>query len=289
MDPPLIPPGTADLTAGLLGPLSPLACGLAWGDDGVLFTPAYWASQLRLQPDLLRHGVHRLGSTLKEEIVACMLGGHGIPADVGLAAFSAIRESGLLDQSCVSPSDIFAILRSPLPIGSNRRVSYRFARQKSHYLAQMLANFEPPRNNDSPVQVRDWLMTFGGIGPKTASWIVRNWFDSDEVAIIDIHIHRAGVLTGFFKPNQRITRDYLQMERQFIEFSAAIGARVSALDALIWNQMRQANRLAIHLISLYHAPLASISCNQRAAICREAEVAGVGVAAVEAAGPAPGK
>lgn len=115
-----------------------------------------------------------------------------------------------------------------------------------------------------------------GIGPKTASWIVRNWLDSDEVAIIDIHIHRVGILTGVFGPDQIVARDYMEMELQFLAFSTAIGARSSALDALIWSQMRQANALAIKLLRQYHEHTSDTTkpCATGDGLCQEAVEAG---------------
>jgi thermostable 8-oxoguanine DNA glycosylase len=244
---------------------------LRWGRSDVLFTPAYWAFQLRLHPELGRHGGHRLGESLKEEAAACLLGGHGIPAHIGLAAFFAVREAGLLHRSCLSADDIHDVLSRPLDVGGQRQVRYRFARQKSIYLAGLLNGFPAPQCETDARLIRDWLLGFDGVGPKTASWIVRNWFDSDQVAIIDIHVHRAGVLTGFFRPEQVVARDYTEMESQFLEFSTAIGARSSALDALIWSQMRQASTLAIRLLRQYHArTLEATELNSRGnRLCRE--------------------
>jgi endonuclease III len=46
--------------------------------------------------------------------------------------------------------------------------------------------------------MRQLLLSIEGIGPKTASWIVRNVMGSDDVAIIDIHILRACTGMGVF-------------------------------------------------------------------------------------------
>ncbi|MDZ3993341.1 hypothetical protein PspTeo4_24872 [Pseudomonas sp. Teo4] len=45
--------------------------------------------------------------------------------------------------------------------------------------------------------LRDWLLELPGIGYKTASWVARNWLDADDVAILDIHILRAGAWQVF--------------------------------------------------------------------------------------------
>lgn len=223
-----------------------------WGRADVLFTPAYWASQAQMRADTHRKDVHRLGSTFREEVVACLLGGYGIPADVGLAAFRAIKSSGLLERADVTEHQIVKVLNSPLRVGGNRYVRYRFARQKADYVASFLNQFGDLPEALAPRQLRDWLMQFDGIGMKTASWITRNWLDSDEVAIIDIHVFRAGVLAGYFSLGDDVNRDYREMERRYLTFAKAIQVRASLLDALIWDQMRRASRLVLRLLRDYN-------------------------------------
>ena len=70
-------------------------------------------------------------------------------------------------------------------------------------------------------------MELPGIGPKTASWVARNWLAADDVAILDIHILRAGLLGGFLTPQLTVERHYLELEEEFLRFSAAIGTRPS--------------------------------------------------------------
>lgn len=91
-------------------------------------------------------------------------------------------------------------------------------------------------------QFRDDLMEIPGIGPKTASWIARNWLGSDEVAILDIHIIRAGVLIGLFDSRQSVPRDYKAMEERFLTFARALDVRPSLLDAVMWREMRKLHR-----------------------------------------------
>lgn len=218
--------------------------GVRWGRPDVLFTPAYWRFQLQLCPELQQVGAHRLGQSFREEVVACLLGGHGIPAEVGLAAFSAIRCSGLLAPDRNPTQDaIHAILARSLPLPSGRCVHYRFARRKSAFVSSFLCSREPVPNDQSHTVVRQWLVKFNGIGLKTASWVIRNWFDSDDVAILDVHIYRAGLMAGVFHEGQSLSRRYLELEQRFLEFCRAINARPSALDALIWRQMRRAAKL----------------------------------------------
>jgi N-glycosylase/DNA lyase len=96
-------------------------------------TPAYWTYQvlaLRLVDQSVRY---RLGSSLEEELAACLLGGHGIPARVGVAAFQRPRARGVL-AGAPSEHELIVQLSEPLLI-DGRPVRYRFAKQKAHYLS----------------------------------------------------------------------------------------------------------------------------------------------------------
>jgi thermostable 8-oxoguanine DNA glycosylase len=85
-----------------------------------------------------------------------------------------------------------------------------------------------------PVELRGWLIGIDGIGPKTASWIVRNATGSDEVAIVDIWLVRALTAAGVFPPNWNVNRDYGRYEGAFLSYARAGATRASALDWCIW-------------------------------------------------------
>ncbi len=210
--------------------------GVAWGSIDAFPTPAYWAYQViarRVGGASVRH---RLGQTLAEEVAACLLGGHGIPASVGMAAFRKLKSLDML-ASASSEEELLQQLTVPLAV-NGRPVKYRFARQKARYLDAALKRLtaeSPP--TECGRALRDWLVDLPGIGFKTASWVARNWLDADDVAILDIHILRAGALGGFFDRSLTVERDYKELEAQFIRFSRAIGVRPSELDAVIWFEM----------------------------------------------------
>jgi thermostable 8-oxoguanine DNA glycosylase len=211
-----------------------------WGQVNAFPTPAFWAYQVvarRLEARPIRY---KLGSTLREEVGACLLGGHGIPASVGLAAFEHLRGKGAFAGSAPDDATLTQWLSEPLAVGG-RQIRYRFARQKAGYLARSLVRLD---TEDAPTSsgraLRDWLLASPGIGHKTASWIARNWMDADDVAILDIHILRAGVLAGVFAPSMTVERDYMAMEQRFIAFSQGLGVRASELDAVIWYIMMSA-------------------------------------------------
>lgn len=210
---------------------------MPWGAVEAFPTPAYWAYQVlarRVAGTTIRH---RLGTSLDEEVAACLLGGHGIPAQVGLAAFKRLRERGVLRAS-VSQAELLQHLTEPLQVGG-RAVRYRFAAQKARYLYQAIVRLsEEKAPTQSGRALRDWLTQLPGVGLKTASWIARNTLDADDVAILDIHILRAGALAGFFDSGMTVERHYLALEERFIEFSSRLNVRPSELDSVIWLEMK---------------------------------------------------
>jgi thermostable 8-oxoguanine DNA glycosylase len=219
--------------------------GVRWGRVDQLFTPAYWAAQAWFSRGQCDCSNYRIGATLTEEVAACLLGGHGIPAEVALAAFFRIRDLGLLRGDVPSTEELRSVLRQPLDV-RGKSILYRFARQKSEYLGEFLRCATSVRTEAmTDSQLRDWLLSFRGIGLKTASWITRNWLASDSVAIIDIHIYRAGIIAGFFSPHQKVPKDYLTLEERFLGFAQALSLRASLLDAIIWQHMRAAGRMAL--------------------------------------------
>jgi N-glycosylase/DNA lyase len=228
--------GQASVQIELPSPEEVVLPGLRWGSIEAFPTPAYWAYQVlacRLVDQPVRY---RLGSSLHEELAACLLGGHGIPARVGVAAFQRLRSRGMLAGE-PTEQDLLAQLTEPLSI-DGRPVRYRFAKQKARYLSAALRTIQvSPPSTATGRSLRDSLIALPGVGLKTASWIARNWLDADDVAILDIHVLRAGTLTGFLDSSLRVDRDYLALEDQFLAFSRAIGVRASELDALIWLEM----------------------------------------------------
>lgn len=214
--------------------------GVQWGRFDVLFTPAFWAGRVWLSTIDGEQRTHRLGQSLREEIAACLLGGFGIPAEVGLAAFARVRQRGLLERE-PTVAELLTALREPLHIG-NRSIRYRFASQKATYLAGALRQANTIAQPADDVAFRDGLAEMPGIGLKTASWITRNTRDSDAVAILDIHVCRACEIAGVFEPGVKVARAYRRLEAQYLAFAAAIGARSSLLDSIMWENMRRLSR-----------------------------------------------
>lgn len=221
---------------------------IRWGRFDNMFTPAFWASRIWIDgpASSTKTPNYRLGANLNEEVVACMLGGYGMPAEIGLAAFERFKERGLIRAS-VTDAELYAALIEPLNVGG-KTVRYRYPRQKAGFIAAALQRLGAETAPADELEFRDWLVTFRGIGPKTASWITRNWLESDRVAILDVHLHRAGLLIGLFDPDETIAKHYQQMEDKLVRFAKAIGIRLSELDDLVWRYMKNLNRRAIGLV-----------------------------------------
>ena len=212
--------------------------GVRWGRPEVPLTPAYWAVRCKWG-EAESNFVTQTGSLL-EEVAFCLLGGFGITYEINAAAFDRLKSEGAFDRRKMPDETWFLDqLIRPLKIGA-RSVRYRFPRQRARRLAQMsgrLAAIDVDRLD--ALQLRDRLLALEGVGPKTASWIVRNLLGSDEVAILDVHILRACRAMAVFPAKISLPRDYTALEKRFLAFADAIDVRASVLDAVMWVEMRQ--------------------------------------------------
>lgn len=208
-----------------------------WWDCTRFGTPAFWVELTRQRPSPV---TYQQGTTLLEEVAACLLGGYGITERMAAAAFIRVREAGFLTGEPVEERTITATLSTPFPVGdTGRAVRYRFPASKAKRLAAaigMLGHVEPP-SCDEPRELRGWLTMVPGVGPKTASWIVRNLTRNDLIAVIDIHIRRAGVVAGIFDPAWRLPRDYRHFEEAFVAWAGIGGVPTADLDACIWSEL----------------------------------------------------
>lgn len=208
-----------------------------WGQEGALGTAAFWVGQTMKGGSA---SSYRLGSTLAEEVAACLIGGHGISGEMTLAVFDSVRSRGLLrTDPPPSAEALEVVLREPVLLpGRERPVRYRFAAQRADRLARSLAVLAGGVPDGlAPRELRDWLMRLPGVGPKTASWVVRNLTMSDDIAIVDIHVRRAGIFAGVFDPAWRLPRGYRLFEDAFCQWADLGGVRSADLDVCIWYQL----------------------------------------------------
>jgi N-glycosylase/DNA lyase len=223
-------------------PEAELMPGVRWGRPEWVPSAAFWAFMVGRASEPVDGFVGREVS-LAHEIGFCLLGGYGITAEVNHAVHRALAADGIFEPGRSPGADeIEALLRRPVRIGE-RSVRYRFPKQRAARLADALTLIEtdPPPSSDA-LAFRRHLMRLPGVGPKTASWVTRNWLGSDEVAILDIHIIRAGLLIGLFERPIRLPRDYEALERRFLQFCVALDAKPSLVDAVMWRAMRNIGR-----------------------------------------------
>jgi thermostable 8-oxoguanine DNA glycosylase len=217
--------------------------GMPWGLFDALLTPAYWRGQTWQYQLLGWYANLRLGRTLAEEVAACLLGGYGMPAELGLAAYARLRDRGFLVGRPAREA-IETALVEPFTTARGRR-RYRFPHQKARYLTaclERLATFEEPRGD---LELREALATLPGVGLKTASWITRNYRGSNAVAIVDVHILRAGRVLQLFPTDWSPQSHYRQLEARFLSFAQAIETPAGLLDGVMWDHMRRMPSRAI--------------------------------------------
>jgi N-glycosylase/DNA lyase len=115
--------GADEFTVSLPDADTEVMRGVHWGEPCALFTPAYWYTQYVMR-DISQSPIrHRIGQTVAEELAACLLGGHGVPAEVGNAAFERLKQEGLIQELCDDSAALEDALYEPLQIG-NRRIRY---------------------------------------------------------------------------------------------------------------------------------------------------------------------
>lgn len=212
---------------------------VTWGHYSRPFTPAFWRASLWLQENrAAQFAKARSQQHILRETVFCLLGGYGIRAEVAQAYFKKLAAAGAFAGASLSEHQLRALLSTPA-LHRGKAFGYRFPNQKARYLAQALEAFSGDGIPREDLTLRDWLLELPGIGRKTAAWIVRNCFGSDNVAIVDVHLQRAGRLMGLFDARDLSAGTYSYFEERFLAFARALRVQASSLDMLIWETMRQ--------------------------------------------------
>ncbi|WP_431047797.1 hypothetical protein [Roseateles sp. L2-2] len=272
----------ASLQRELPDPHHLLLSGVRWGALEEFPTPAYWMQQaLARRLDRL-DGLDRpdaawpaaSGRSLAEEVGASLLGGPGIPAAVGLAAFARIRERGAFVQPGVCELTLGAWLSEPLEV-EGKALAFRFAAQKARHLAAVMPALLSAPDFEGGQEVRNWLMALPGVGPKTASAIVRGWSASEEIALIDVHLLRVGQVIGLFSRKLTVERHYLEAEARLLKLCAAMDLRPSELEAVVAAEMSRspetARFLVDHLKATEPGATTSSAASAKARAMREPE------------------
>ncbi len=232
--------GEAARQIELPGELEEVLPGIKWGRPCSPVTPAYWAVRCRSPDEVEKDAFVSPQDSLLEAVGFCLLGGFGIKYESNEAAYRRLKDCGVFDPNTnPTEDDIRKLLVEPLII-EGRAVRYRFPNQRARRLLAMRQELADVRGLSklNALELRAKLQRIEGVGPKTASWIVRNLRGSDEVAILDVHVIRACRAMNLFPDIIRLPQDYDGLERRFLAFADGIGIRPSLLDAIMWTEVR---------------------------------------------------
>jgi N-glycosylase/DNA lyase len=215
-----------------------------------------WAERWRVFGDIFERAAVEMGGAsavrFEHELLFCLLGGHGITYELALSASRVLAPIKVFSDQR-SDHDLATRVRHELmqpqfeprrQDGSLRR--YRFPDSKSRLItsARTWVRAAHPvqtlRSMRTQREHRDFLCGCPGVGPKTASWLLRNLGLGDELAIIDVHVLRA--LTGTNRIGSvRLPRDYELIEKAFLAWCAELGASPPAFDLFVWEAQRGVN------------------------------------------------
>jgi N-glycosylase/DNA lyase len=215
--------------------------------------PAWWAAWVE-RADRYVNSVQRPGAgedEIRSELLFCLLGGHGITYELAESAWERLVELGCLSYDW-DLAELTELLERELarpqfrPVkrdGSLRR--YRYPRSRAHLVVEALHWLK----RVGPLQAalkdihteherRKLLCQCPGIGPKTASWILRNSGYASELAVLDIHILRAMDRAGR-RPPGRLPQAYQIIEDAFLVWCRELAVPAAALDLFLWEWERE--------------------------------------------------
>lgn len=187
---------------------------------------------------------------LEHELLFCILGGHGVSFELARSAATKLRELEVFASAWDSDA-LQARVRAELQLaqfwpqridGSLRR--YRFPVRKSQLIATAASWVNRNRPLDDRLRFipseegrRQFMCDCPGIGLKSASWLLRNTGLATSLAVIDIHVLRALRAAGRIA-DVRLPRDYVEIEKQFLNWCAELAAPPAAMDLLLWEWQR---------------------------------------------------
>jgi hypothetical protein len=187
----------------------------------------------------------------EREILFCLLGGFGITYEHNQSAAKAVAElepfaegwdDNELFEAIVS---MLSLARFEPPRRSGELRRYRFPRRKSALIvsARRWLQFHTPLDErllvlTSEKDRREFLCRCPGIGPKTASWLLRNLGWAEELAVLDVHVVRALSEAGRIGHDVRLPRDYDFVEEAFVRWCRELSAPPAAFDLFVWEWQR---------------------------------------------------
>jgi N-glycosylase/DNA lyase len=189
-------------------------------------------------------------AALHQELCFCLLGGHAVSYELARSATDVVMALDPFDP-CWTEAELRQAIEGELSAakfdprrrdGSLRR--YRFPTRKAVLLGSAVAWVSAGaglrielRRRAGEGERREWLCECPGIGPKSASWFLRNTGYAEDLAILDVHILRA-MREADRLGTLELPRDYLAVEARFRTWCEEIGASVAAFDLFLWEWQR---------------------------------------------------
>jgi thermostable 8-oxoguanine DNA glycosylase len=217
----------------------------------VLSLEEAWATCSDLYERLARRSTRIHPGGLQHELLFCLLGGYGISyelnrsaADVvaGMKPFNHLHEEEQLSAELEATLSL-ASFEPRKADGGLRR--YRYPKRKAALIvaARRWLLEQPPLGrflmalpNDR--ERRAHMCRCPGIGPKTASWLLRNMRLATELAVLDVHVVRALSASGRLPPQARLPTNYDIIEDAFLAWCRELNADPGAFDLFVWEWQR---------------------------------------------------
>lgn len=212
-----------------------------------------WRSCADLFSEFASRSLMSFGQELEDEMLFCLLGGHGIPYELAASAAEVVLKLDPFNP-CWGELALLGQLNSVLeqpqfgpPRSDGRLRRYRFPARKALAIVAarrwLLLQGRPSGLRrlligHTPSQRRELLCGCPGIGPKTASWILRNVGLGERLAIVDIHVLRALQSTGRVSLDAKLPRDYEAAEVAFLDWCQELDAEPAAFDLFVWEWQR---------------------------------------------------
>jgi thermostable 8-oxoguanine DNA glycosylase len=222
-----------------------------WEDSGVHGDWAtMWPAFAQAYDELVSPGPPASEPGLRDELLFCLLGGHGITFEMNRSAQAVIAELDVFSERHGADAlweDLVRALSAPRfdpprKDGSLRR--YRFPRRKATLIVAARAWVLGAGSLTDQLAARAcerdrraWLMSCPGLGPKSASWVLRNTGWAHDLAILDIHVLRAMAEEGVIG-EARLEADYEAVERKFLDWCRVLDAAPAVFDLFLWEWQR---------------------------------------------------
>ena len=174
-----------------------------------------WLSCADLFCRAVEEQAFRAANAPEHELLFCLLGGHGISYELALSATAVIARLRPFAETW-DPAEIRDAVATSLrenqftPArrdGSLR--SYRFPERKADTIVAAGAWLRQTGSLEAAVMRhpdarsrREFLCECPGVGPKTASWLLRNLGWAEDLAIVDVHVLPTVVGSGSNRRNR---------------------------------------------------------------------------------------